>query len=58
MARMRFDEVSNTQEEFPPRSTETGRLIRSPNDPEFVVRTPWKLDGMSYDALGDPIEDA
>ena len=26
----------------------------SPNDPAFVQRESWLLDGMSYDALGDP----
>lgn len=56
MARMRFDETANTQEEFPPRAAETGRWLLSPNDPAFVPREPWKLDGNSYDANGDPIE--
>jgi hypothetical protein len=56
MARMRFDEDANTQEEYPPRSVETGRWLLSPNDPDFVPREPWRLDGMSYDANGDVIQ--
>lgn len=56
MARMRFDEDANTQEEFPPRRAETGRLLLSPNDPAFVQRESWRLDGGSYDSNGDPIQ--
>lgn len=56
MARMRFDETANTQEEFPPRSAETGRWLLSPNDPAFAAREPWRLDGMSYDSNGDPVQ--
>jgi hypothetical protein len=56
LARMRFDEDANSQEEFPPRAAETGRWLLSPNDPAFVPREPWRLDGSTYDALGDPLE--
>jgi hypothetical protein len=56
MARMRFDEASNTQEEFPPRTAVTGRWLLSPNDPAFVPRESWLLDGSTYDSTGDPIE--
>jgi hypothetical protein len=56
MSRMRWDEDANTGEEFPPRSAETGRWLLSPNDPAFVPREPWLLDGTSYDANGDLIQ--
>jgi hypothetical protein len=56
MTRMRWDAEANTGEESPPRSAETGRWLRSPNDPDFVPREPWRLDGMSYDSNGDPVQ--
>ena len=56
MARMRFDEDANTQEEYPPRSVETGRWLLSPNDPAFIQRESWLLDGNTYDSNGDPVQ--
>ena len=56
MSRMRFDEDANTQEEYPPRSVETGRWLLSPNNPDFVPRTSWRLDGNTYDSNGDPVQ--
>ncbi len=56
MARMRFDEGANTQEEFPPRAGETGRWLLSPNDPAFIQRESWLLDGNTYDSNGDPVQ--
>lgn len=54
MQRMRFDDLGRA-EEFPPRSEPTGRLVRAPNDPEFVQREPWPLGTGEFDAYGDPI---
>lgn len=54
LQRMRFNE-DGTQDEFPPRSEPTGRLIRAPNDPDFEVLDPWPLGLGLYDVYGDPI---